>query len=473
MVEKSELGVANRYHRYHIETREVPDRLPWPSRFKVRVSKLGLARHLVSEMLETGFDMEVVTSRPCLYGVYSGPVGGFAPREQLCVGCLRCTTEFPDFVRILPNPERQKLGDSYFTYRHVEVVAYEAGTGRVPVKGAGYRGLFGGEGWDGIWTDMSEIVRPTRDGIHGREFISTTVDIGSRPEFMLFDEQGEPNGPLPHTLHIPLPFFFDRVFTELASPDLYKILAQASEELDTLQVIPLETILDHNLRSRHIVPLVAPAEIERLLLQPYEPQMVELDGWDENLLASVPRLWPAALICVRTPFIAGETLLGLVRRGVSIFHLTADYHGQGAGGGFIFDLIREAHQALVEAGCRDEVTLLGSGGIVAAEHVPKALIAGLDAVGLDLPLLVALQGHLLGEFSGRDGAHFQMPGGLPPDWAVQRIKNLAAAWRDQLLEVLGAMGLREVRRLRGEIGRALFMVQLEQEAFGEIEGYHG
>jgi hypothetical protein len=34
------------------------------------------------------------------------------------------------------------------------------------------------------------------------------------------------------------------------------------------------------------------------------------------------------------------------------------------------------------------------------------------------------------------------------------------------------MGLREVRRLRGEIGRALFMVQLEQEAFGEIEGYH-
>ena len=46
-----------------------------------------------------------------------------------------------------------------------------------------------------------------------------------------------------------------------------------------------------------------------------------------------------------------------------------------------------------------------------------------------------------------------------------------ASWRDQLLEILGAMGLREVRRLRGEIGRAMFQADLEREAFGDIEGY--
>ena len=54
---------------------------------------------------------------------------------------------------------------------------------------------------------------------------------------------------------------------------------------------------------------------------------------------------------------------------------------------------------------------------------------------------------------------------------MQRLKNLSAAWRDQLLEVLGAMGLREVRRLRGETGRVMYMVELEREAFSEIEGY--
>jgi hypothetical protein len=48
-----------------------------------------------------------------------------------------------------------------------------------------------------------------------------------------------------------------------------------------------------------------------------------------------------------------------------------------------------------------------------------------------------------------------------------------ASWRDQLLEILGAMGLREVRRLRGEMGRAMFMKTLEADAFAGIEGYHG
>jgi hypothetical protein len=57
---------------------------------------------------------------------------------------------------------------------------------------------------------------------------------------------------------------------------------------------------------------------------------------------------------------------------------------------------------------------------------------------------------------------------LNTTWGVQRLKNLAASWRDQLLEVLGAMGLREVRRLRGEIGRCIFQKDWEQEVFGEL-----
>ena len=33
---------------------------------------------------------------------------------------------------------------------------------------------------------MSEIVRPTRDGIHGREYISTSVDIGRKLPHLAF-----------------------------------------------------------------------------------------------------------------------------------------------------------------------------------------------------------------------------------------------------------------------------------------------
>ena len=36
--------------------------------------------------------------------------------------------------------------------------------------------------------------------------------------------------------------------------------------------------------------------------------------------------------------------------------------------------------------------------------------------------------------------------------------------------MLGAMGIREVRRLRGETGRAMFFEDLEREAFGRLFG---
>jgi glutamate synthase domain-containing protein 2 len=52
---------------------------------------------------------------------------------------------------------------------------------------------------------------------------------------------------------------------------------------------------------------------------------------------------------------------------------------------------------------------------------------------------------------------------VDPAWGASRIMNLMAGWHNQLLEILGAMGMREVRRLRGEMGRAMFFEDLEKE----------
>jgi hypothetical protein len=464
------------YHRYHIATSDAPDIVPWPSRFNVEVKKAGLARLILSELIHYKGDTEVVLSRPCLYGVFSGPVGGFAPRSQLCVGCLRCTTQYPEWVSIRPNLERQKLGDSYFHFRHVNALAYEAQTGRVPVRGAGYRGQFGGEGWDGMWTDMSEIVRPTRDGIHGREFISTSVDIGSKPNYLIFDGE-QPAGEVPHTFSLPIPLLFDTPPEEAGSTTLYKILSQTAAEIDTLVMLSPRAIMDNNLRGPHLVPLVIPADRDLLRALPSAPRLVMVDGWtpdvDSTLYDEIRARFPHALIGLRTPFLSGDDLLALVNMGIRIFHMTASYHGQSPRGEFVFDLIRDAHLTLTGAGLRETVTLLGSGGIVAAEHVPKAIIAGLDAVVLDTPLLVALQARFEGDFVHPRQTNIRLPKNLNVPWGVQRLKNLTASWRDQLLEILGAMGLREVRRLRGEIGRAMFQKDLEREAFEGIEGYPG
>lgn len=252
---------------------------------------------------------------------------------------------------------------------------------------------------------------------------------------------------------------------------MWKIYAQAAEAIESLAVLPLGAILEHNLESDHIIPLVAPDEQENIDLLSGTPLMIEMDGWDEQLYTHIHNLFPETLICLRMPFSAPEELLAMNKKGIHVFHLLADFHGRGKNGDFILDLIRQAHTTFVEAGVRQEVTLLGSGGIIAAEHIPKAILCGLDSVALDTPTLVALQAKFSGECADRTESEFSMPDKLNVDWGRQRLMNLAASWRDQLLEISGAMGLREIRRMRGEMGRAMFMVELEREAFAGIEGY--
>ncbi len=82
---------------------------------------------------------------------------------------------------------RAQRGDDYWTAEIITQTWYQAETGRIPISGAGYGGKFAGEGFEGLWLDMSEIVRPTRDGIHGREYISTQVDIGAGLERLVFE----------------------------------------------------------------------------------------------------------------------------------------------------------------------------------------------------------------------------------------------------------------------------------------------
>jgi hypothetical protein len=195
--------------------------------------------------------------------------------------------------------------------------------------------------------------------------------------------------------------------------------------------------------------------------------MIELDGWDPAAYSRLSSAYPSTILAIRLGVDAD--LSEPLEAGVTVFHLTADYHGRTTTG-FTMDAIRSTHESLIVRGVREQITLIGSGGIAAAEHLPKAIIAGLDAVAIETAALIALQAQFRGEVRDRATAQIELPA-VDPEWARQRLINLMGSWRDQLLEILGAMGLREVRRLRGEIGRAMFQAELEREAFSEIEGY--
>ena len=151
----------------------------------------------------------------CVYGFYRDEADtlrdeiGYLDYIYQCKGCLSCVQDCTKGIltRVV-NPEYQRLGDDYFTPDIILTTWFQAETGRIPVSGAGYGGPFSGAGFDSMWTDMSEIVRPTRDGIHGREYINTSVDIGRKLDHLAF-EDGELASSPPPLIEMPLPVIFD------------------------------------------------------------------------------------------------------------------------------------------------------------------------------------------------------------------------------------------------------------------------
>ena len=160
----------------------------------------------------------------------------------------------------------------------------------------------------------------------------------------------------------------------------------------------------------------------------------------------------------------------LTRKGAEVIHIVADYHGGGINDSkdrYIKDIIRDVHAELLSGKIRDEITIMVSGGIALAEHVAKAMLCGSDLTAIDLPLLIALGARIYEE----PEKSLIMPEGLsqiPLPTIVQRIVNLVGAWHSQILEMMGAMGIRDIRRLRGESGRAMFFEEIDKETFGKI-----
>ena len=218
-------------------------------------------------------------------------------------------------------------------------------------------------------------------------------------------------------------------------------------------------------RSHEILKAVRMAQVEDC------PEVADLAG---QALAVNPQV----ILSVRMPLgpAAAGRILDLARAGIKVFHLCTDLHGRerlesGRSGRHIKDALRELHGRLVKEGIRDEVTLIVSGGIALAEHMAKAIICGADLVAVDTALLVALGCRVCRHARGTGASCSPCPaeiGSASTEYATQRIVNLMGAWHSQLIEVLGAMGIREVRRLRGEVGRAMFLEDIAREAFGDL-----
>ena len=452
------------------------------------MKKIGLAKIIMAEALHYGLKLRrqeyrsALLSRPCIYGTFSGPLGGFHPIKEKCTGCMRCVQEYPAVCSVDRNPGYYKFADSYWASEEkattsgspVATLYYEAETGKIPIKGMGYKGAFVGPGWDSIWTDMSEIVRPTRDGVYGREFISTIVDIGGKNRFLQFS--GDKPIQLSRTVEASLPIIFDYLPPNLNSPSILESIARAATRTGTFFIASSSQANQLASSQRdQLIPLVNRDDLGGIDSSSDGSSLIEFSTYDSFLNGDIRRqlkLNSDTVISVRLPLTrhAADSAVQLARNGANVIHLTANYHGEGwdnQNPGFVKDLIRDVHGRLVSESCRDEVTLIASGGITRAEHVPKAIICGADLVAIDTTALVALQSSFEGECVSVETGRIAVEE-FDSTWGEQRLINLLASWHDQLIEILSAMGIRDVRRLRGDVGRAMFNEDLEKEAFKEI-----
>src|SRR5256712_3995285 len=354
------------YERFHIEPKPAPHAYPLPPKFDVRARKLKLGAMLVHEAFEYRFKKEVVLRRPCIYGVFGGRLGGFKPIREKCVGCMRCVQEYPHIMTVKPSDEYGRLGDSYWTPDSVFTILYEASTGKISVKGMGYKGSFGGEGFDGMWTDMSEIVRPTRDGVYGREYISTSVDIGRKPTSVDFEKIDQ----TPSTVEIPVPIIFDKL--PAGEGTARSGGGFGAEKTGTFLISQSKTTFDFGLGN--LIPIADEENIEDLMERP--PRIVEYDTDKSDLFEKLKSGLPSSIVIARTPLREESAIIAckLAREGVHGLHLYADYHGQDYSkeSRHVSAALKEVHQQLVKEGLRDQVTIIASGGIALAEHGPKA-----------------------------------------------------------------------------------------------------
>src|SRR5438094_9466153 len=263
----------SKYERFKIETKPAPHVYQIPNKFDVSARKVRLAAMLVHEAFGYKLNKEVVLSRPCIYGVFGGRFGGFKPLKHKCVGCMRCVQEYPHIMTVNQSNEYTRLGDSFWTPEAVFTIWNEASTGKIPVKGMGYKGAFSGEGFDGIWTDMSEIVRPTRDGVYGREYISTCVDIGRTPTRVDFSKLDQ----APSTVEVPVPIVFDDLPT--GDRGVWAAVGMASEKLGTMFVSHDQTRGDFGPAS--LIPVGDEESIQELVERP--SAIVEYDAEKSDL----------------------------------------------------------------------------------------------------------------------------------------------------------------------------------------------
>jgi glutamate synthase domain-containing protein 2 len=200
----------------------------------------------------------------------------------------------------------------------------------------------------------------------------------------------------------------------------------------------------------------------------------------------IKQINPRALISVKvsTPTDVDMVAVGSYYAGAHIIHLDGSYGGTGAAPDIakkniampIEYAIPKVHRFLQEEGIRNEIVLIASGGLRNAYDIAKAIALGADGAVVGTADMVALECVRCGNCeSGRGCARgiattdHELANLIDVEWGTQRIINMYAAWRTQLVDILKRLGLRDIRELVGRTDCLVHLDYLDQETASKYE----
>ncbi|MFQ6618565.1 MAG: hypothetical protein ACE5QV_07750, partial [Fidelibacterota bacterium] len=308
--------------KYHIRTENIESRFPPIGRFRI--------------IRDDGCVNCGKCASVCIYDVHKRSSLDYRkmaePVDYRCKNCFMCIQNcVKGVLSIVPSPEYLRLGDDLYTPEIITGLMAQAESGQIPVLGAGYGGSFSGDGFDGLWTDMSEIVRPTRDGIHGREYISTVVDLGRKPlhvKDLKFDEYGNPLTNIPPTAEIKIPIILQMPPFLNQSENVLLSIVKSAAETGTFAIMDMENYSQKmDPYFNHIIKSLSPEDMpwKQLVNLAKSHSILEFKYSPEigGLVTSLKKINPDLIIFIRFNLL--ETTASIVQdlytSGVDVIHL--------------------------------------------------------------------------------------------------------------------------------------------------------
>ncbi len=453
-----------------------------------------------------------VCERQCSNEVHSfDPDRGIMVSDETkCVNCQRCVCLCPTRALKIVKSDCRIRENANWQHDTVTEIYKQAASGGVLLSSMGNPKPLPVY-WDKILINASQVTNPPIDPL--REPMETRVFLGKKPQEIRRRVDGSLDTELPPQLELSMPVMFSAMSYGSISYNAHASLARAATELGILYNTGEGGLHEDFYRygantvvqvasgrfGVHEDYLEAGAAIEIKMGQGAKPgigghlpgakivgdvsktRMIP-EGSDaispaphhdiysiEDLRQLVFSLKEATeykkpvIVKVAAVHNIAAIASGIARSGADIIAIDGFRGGTGAAPTRIRDnvgipielALAAVDQRLRDEGIRNNVSLVAGGSVRCASDVVKAIALGADACYIATAALIALGCHLCRTCqSGKCnwGIATQRPDlvkRLNPDVGSERLINLMTAWKHEIMEIMGGMGINSVEALKG------------------------